>query len=421
MRGRRGPRVGESNVIYDKHIPISSSICRCPVGCGRRLRAELLFFLCLSFIMCHRHRRNRCTDFVCRTEFVPVFLHCFDIDVSLPSSNNCQWHSFKWHSNAHTHATWNMHMWQQDKPHNIYNKNRWFHRRVENSPRTVRRMFGLRLSSLCPSDTDPYKWCDGTWANRLWIRYAATLSANVHSPKMTAFWPCWVRACVPHGQEIYIPLQSQFLSIYFSLYVTHSLPSTPNVHIFSFFRLRGDTFGCSFVFVFIFGLSMNKKPHIQLPNDIHSSLRHILARVAYTFPRLCVRIYSILWASHKILMARQWPMYVIIYYIVLSHFTWCWLLAIAAVDARTRIHLNDWCSCHRHNTKLKRTTDTGMGLNYYAVTAIYLLQFDSHSHCRRLHTLLLCHSLVVSQTPAFGFDASPTSFLQFRLLFLSAL
>lgn len=47
-----------------------------------------------------------------------------------------------------------------------------------------------RLYAHSPSDTDPYKWCDGTWANRLWIRYAATLSANVHLPKMTAFWPC---------------------------------------------------------------------------------------------------------------------------------------------------------------------------------------------------------------------------------------
>lgn len=33
------------------------------------------------------------------------------------------------------------------------------------------------------------------------------------------------------------------------------------------------------------------------------------------------RIYSILWASHKILMARQWPMDVIIHYIVLCRFT----------------------------------------------------------------------------------------------------
>lgn len=88
------------------------------------------------------------------------------------------------------------------------------------------------------------------------------------------------------------------------------------------------------------------------------------------------RIYSILWASHKILMARQWPMDVIIYYMVLCLFT---LLGSPKTIS------NGWCSRHRQNWNEVKWTDTGMRLNYCAVTAIYLLLF--HILCRRSHII----------------------------------
>lgn len=116
--------------------------------------------------------------------------------------------------------------------------------------------------------------------NCLWIRYA-TLSAR--QPASLVNRPACVRACLCHCYHIFIYLLRSFSGKFFSRF-----------SVFFFF----------FSFLSVF--------------PQHS----IVARHTHThFHSNVSRIYSILWASHKILMARRWPMDVIIYYIVLSlHF-----------------------------------------------------------------------------------------------------
>lgn len=96
-------------------------------------------------------------------------------------------------------------------------------------------------------DSDPNKWCDGTWANRLWIR-RATLSAR--RPY------AWKRACAPclfHCFRI-------FIYLYFVRTFVQSF----------FFLFWGKFFSrCCFSF------SVFRESHIQSPHvartHIHTS------------------------------------------------------------------------------------------------------------------------------------------------------
>lgn len=166
--------------------------------------------------------------------------------------------------------------------------------------------------------SDPNKWCDGAWANRLWIRTCDSVCLPASQPACVCVRICaCVRASlVRYHIFIYLFL---FVLLFRSVLCSRFWENSFLVLCFSFFGLPWTT----------------GPAHIQSPHDARRTHAYTSAHSLLD----ASRIYSILGASHKILMARQWPMDVIIYYIVSSLFT----------RLPSEIPSNGLCSRHRQN------------------------------------------------------------------------